>query len=341
MVVAQMVPDQIGLDETRENISEVSEQLSQTFSLLTEAKEKLIDVQDKLPSEAEELAQANTTLEQSISGLEESLVTVADDLRSGEQSLVDVFESLEGGLEGALSALDQPAETVNLLHDELRSAIDGENTSLTEHFAETEGVFSGVKSAFDSFDGELEEGQLLTGNTLQELSGVVADLQNSTQALQQTAEDSFESLGEQISEENRSQIEASFDELSHQVSELQMGEMVAHFDDLDLQILNVFETFSSTTDQMGDEMIDLGADLFQQVGDIVSDEIESGIQELIEDTIETTVNDLMEEVMENLVTMQLGVTVTTALAPYIPVIIAAKAVLGIIKKLISLMRFGF
>ena len=205
MAVAQMVPDQISLDETRDNISEVSDQLSQTYTLLTDAKEKLVGIQDNLPSEADELSQANTALTQSMSGLEEALISVSDDLQSGETSLEEAFTSLEDEVESALAALDQPAEAVNLLHDELQSAIEGENTSLTERFTETEEVFSGVKSAFDDFDGELEEGELLTDSTLQDLMGIVATLQGNTQELQQATEDSFEQLSARIGEENKSQ----------------------------------------------------------------------------------------------------------------------------------------
>ena len=341
MVVAQMVPDQISLEETRENVSEISEQLSDTLNLLTEAKERLIDIQDGLPTEDSELAQANTSLADAVNNLESSLTAAASELQSDEQSLEKAFDSLENEIEGALAALDQPAETVNLLHEELRSAIDGDNTSLTEQFDQAKGIFENVKSAFDEFDEELGEGQTLTDDTLQGLTGIVTDLQTNTQGLQASAEENFERLSTHVGSDQKSQVEASFDELGHQIADLQMGELISHFGDLDTQLSDIFETFSSTTDQMGDEMMELGTDLFQQVGDIVSDEIEEGIKDLIDDTVETTVKDLFEEVAQNMAMMQIGISVTTALVPYIPIIITAKAVLGTIKRLLSMLKFGF
>ncbi|TIQ41872.1 MAG: hypothetical protein E5X49_17205 [Mesorhizobium sp.] len=77
------------------------------------------------------------------------------------------------------------------------------------------------------------------------------------------------------------------------------------------------------------------------VGNSVVDRIEDRLRSAVGDVVEAATERALTEVVETMVNTQMGVMITSAIGPYVPVVIALKPALPAVQDALDIMRGGF
>lgn len=106
-----------------------------------------------------------------------------------------------------------------------------------------------------------------------------------------------------------------------------MQEITGYFTNFGKEFEELYNSFASEVEGMGDELQQRGAEIIQNVVSQFEDETKEQIENSFKDAIEDVVKEMLEEVRENFTMMSIGTSVTSALSP-IPTLVAAKVAMA-------------
>ncbi len=93
--------------------------------------------------------------------------------------------------------------------------------------------------------------------------------------------------------------------------------------------------------QVGDQLRDAVTTSMQQLKQKVSDDLTNTVEEEGRKTIDSALERVKMEIMEGIITSQVQVQITGYLSPYIPHLVAAKALAPSVQRALEIMRAGF
>jgi len=85
----------------------------------------------------------------------------------------------------------------------------------------------------------------------------------------------------------------------------------------------------------------MGKQILEDAVNNIKDELMQQLEDAFKEMIEEFVRELIEDVIESIVMMGVGQAITTALAPYVPILAACKAIVGVINDLLDALNLGF
>jgi len=197
-------------------------------------------------------------------------------------------------------------------------------------------VEEGTEAA-DSLMGDLEEKVDTSfdgfGNTMDEIESDLEEFKN------QTVE-TFEKAIEHVAETLTSSMKDVFTMISSSVTDTATDQLSNGFDQLTSTFGDMFSNFSGNIEDTAESLMESGAQIFQEMVEHCTDAVKDALVEAIEDAITSVIEQLVQELVEQVVQMGVGATITGAIAPYVPLLVAAKNVCGVINDLLEVMNLG-
>jgi hypothetical protein len=212
-------------------------------------------------------------------------------------------EQFESELDSEFNDLD------NNGFKEVDQGIDDCEKLVTEQENET-------KQSFDQYESHCEEQESLTSQFAQATMGIFGSVS--------------ENMSDTLSEAVSSGMDFFTTGLTTGLSNMEkgLGETWSFLEE-------GFNLFNSGADTLGNSLADAGMQILGNAMSNITDRLMEEMSALFTRLCEEVFQALLGEFTEQLVTMGIGQAITTATAPYAPVIIAANLVLGIIEKLLS------
>jgi hypothetical protein len=310
-------------------------EMNQTAASLQQAVENA----EKRASELEELgrdiADKGEALFRDVQSFSDTLESEIED-NLGE--LGEWRESLSQMAEQRLGAASQTVEKIGdagqhlflTLRDELQQDFDSMVAKGWEVVgAGHQHLVDEVASLEDLTDDAFE----VLGGGLGEMESLLATVRGATLA-------KFEDMSGEVTGAITSTLESSFAEISTAIKESFTGDLEDAFGQLTSQFGDLFSSFGDTVEETATQLVEKGVEVFEDMASHAREEaieaLGSGVEEMLEDVLEG----LAQEFVESIAMMGAGAATTAALAPYVPLLVAAKAVAGTINDLLEAMSFG-
>ena len=304
--------------EALQNLLRILDQSHQELQATTHTLESQIQVLDQATDQAKtewneltilfdqkphEVETEINHVESGFNGLTQALSTwVEDDLNESEDHLTEAASTFE-------------------------SKIDTESNDLNQDFEALREEFNQLQTAFDSFENEISQEHQETAQVLQSLDQALEAIRTETESHKQETDAAFDQAEQEIGQVKLAEIEHHFGELSNQIEGEFTTLVTDQFSEFEDQFLNLFETFTQSVEEIGDNLHQQGAEVLSSVATSLESDAQAKIEDAVEESVESMLEELGEEIGENLMMMQIGQQVTTALAPILPEIIIAKHVL--------------
>jgi hypothetical protein len=100
-------------------------------------------------------------------------------------------------------------------------------------------------------------------------------------------------------------------------------------------LTNLWDDLGSEADDLGNNMQERISEIFGNVSEHLTDSLSEELDGIFKEAIENVVTALAEEIAESLTMMATGAGITSAISPLLPLIVAAKVTLGIIKTILN------
>lgn len=235
--------------------------------------------------------------------------------------------------QASIPSLDTPARDVAALTsslEECAGALDRIETSMTrllekpqkmleELQAHGSHLHETARQLFDSVSEDLQQ----AGDTLAELGDKVPDsIREKWESLGDTVNDLQDDMLENAGELWRDAVNEATDEWQNDLQEV-----------LDKQM----ERFTDAAEMVQDAL----EQALEALTEFAEVRLAETVKEEARKLLETALERLRQEVMDGGVTSQIQTQLTTAMSPYLPQLMAVRAVASAIKQALEILRMGF
>jgi DNA anti-recombination protein RmuC len=306
-------------------------------------------------SEVEQLASTCQTKNEEISDLTSDLNKCEDDI---EKAIVDIREDAQkfttdfetehaeslSGLDTFIALLEKLAgegigdflKTFEDIDEATDKACEAGRNELDGSFKELENDgFKELEKGIDDCEQIVSDQENETKQSFEQYEAHTEEQKTITSAFKDATVGIFGTVVENLTDTLTSEVGSSFDSFTSGLTS-NLGEIAQNISDVGGALTQGFDMFNKGADDLGNMLTTAVGEVFTNTMSHMTDSLMSHLEQIFANLCEQVFQGLMQEFVEQLVVMGIGQAVTTATAQFAPVIIAAKIVLGIIEKLLSL-----
>jgi hypothetical protein len=322
-------------DDPLANLQSFIGSMKDTASNVLQAAETAEKRAKEIESLGQDIAEKGEALFKDVEAFSETLG------HSIEENLGEIGELRETLAQMADQRLGAAAQEVERLGDASQEILIGMREELQSEFSDMvskgwELVATGHQQLVDSVDS-LED---LTDDAFETLGGGLGEMESLLESVRAATLGKFDAMSGEVTGAFTSTIESSFGEISEAVKETFTGNLDDAFEQLTSQFGDLFTSFGDNVAEVASQLVEKGTEVFSDMAGHAQEHaveaITSGVTEMLEDVLEG----LASEFVESIAMMGVGAATTAALAPYVPLLVAAKAVAGTINDLLEAMSFG-
>jgi phage-related protein len=313
------------------------EKLEHFVGLLAETRGKLQELGDQIDASVQELDKDEDDVEDKIGGFNDYV-----------QEFTTTFENEHKEMVEALNKHDE------VIADRGSAMLDARSGLITEAESEFEEAISSVRSTLDTDFGTLaEEGfeafDTLLDNLATEINGIQGEAEEAFKglgeavdhfeeqadnALKETVE-TFEDVATSVTDAFTNKVESMFSEIQSHLTETVVGQFENDFSELTGNLESIFGNVGETVERVAGELVEGGAQILGDMASDIASDFMSAIEQGVTEAVEEVIGGLLEDIAESIAMMAVGSATTGVLAPYIPELAVAKAVVGAIKDFLD------
>jgi DNA repair exonuclease SbcCD ATPase subunit len=277
---------------------------------------------------ASQLPEHSNVLNQSVSEFEGLVAEAQGNFQelSDRLNATDISAEVES-FQAAVSSEDRLTDALEQLQTAMsdwESEIVSVQTAWGEACGQTIDTLDALGEELNQLEDTFAQAQQDVQDTASGFEAVIAQLTAQVQSFQSTLNTSFEALTADLADTHQTALTEGFDGLIEQVGETQKTELSQHFTQHSEDLNQLYSTFGTEIDGLGDDLKDRCTQLIEDAGQYCTDEAQHELGTAMRDTIEDTITDFATEIAENLVLMGVGSSVTGSLSSVLPELVVAK-----------------
>jgi hypothetical protein len=309
--------------------------MNQTASSVLQAAENAEKKAKELESLGRDIADKGEALFKDVETFSETLG------HSIEENVSEIGELRETLTQMADQRLGAAALEVEQLGDASQEILIGMRDELQSDFTDMvskgwEVVATGHQHLVDSV-ASLDD---LTDDAFETLGGGLGEMESLLDGVRAATLGKFEAMSGEVTGAVTGTMESAFGDISEAVKGQFTGDLDEAFTQLTSLFTDTFSSFGDNVTEVASTLVEKGTEVFTDMAghaqEHVIETITDGVTEMLEDVLEG----LASEFVESIAMMGVGASTTAALAPYVPLLVAAKAVAGTINDLLEAMSFG-
>jgi hypothetical protein len=296
-----------------------------------------------------------------LGALQSDLDAMTGHLDASRDRVSQLGDDRQAQLDGALGEVDEAVgglledgqQTAQKLTDVVSAAFDERHDQLTtrsdEHVERLDGGaqqlheqgFAVADQAVQTADATLQDLRGRTDTGFEELGAKLADLTGTVNTSAEATTDTLESAGEQTQGDLLELVTTGFDSFS-EVTDHLMGDdgVVGAFGGFAADLEGGFGQLGASITGLGDQLCEQVDGLISSTVEVIDQETVGRLQEEFEKVVIGSVEDLVTDFADSIVTMNTGAAITAAVAPFVPELAAAKAVISTIDDLLESLMLG-
>ena len=198
-----------------------------------------------------------------------------------------------------------------------------------------------MKTAIEDAESEMTQAWEETEQQLTSFADGIEQIQQDMESLQSEAEGQWTELVDEIGETQTSAIETLLGDFNEELSENQANEIAEAFSQMEDALTQLLSEFGTQAEATGNQFQEQASEILSTVAEHLENALIEGVETAFQDAIDEVVAEIAEEIAKSLALMVTGAGITTALAPILPILVAAKVAIGAIKAALKLLTFGF
>jgi dihydroneopterin aldolase len=168
----------------------------------------------------------------------------------------------------------------------------------------------------------------------------VHSLESNLSELKGHTEDHFHDIIEHLGGPIASALKDTFEHATQGFAQTITSNFTGQLGELGGNFTSLFNTFGQTAEEVGQDLIKTGEDIFKDMVEHAEQEVTQKIAQTVEHAIEEVIEELVQELVEHIVEGTAGAAVTAAIGEFVPLLAICKAILPIIDELIKAMTLG-
>jgi uncharacterized phage infection (PIP) family protein YhgE len=322
--------------ELRENIAGSVEELQQILDHLNNACQ-LCDTNNlELNQEIESAVAAYHTLTDCFSDLQQTLETGQDAIATLEDTLQNEWDTFQAAIQEAEQQLEAQSQSLDEHHEASETLIRDRIEDLTQSAADVESQLETAQGFLEDHTQLFAEEQEQTQVVFDDLGDAIDQFQDQHETGWTETDDAFDASIDDIQDRHLSDLQQDFTRFEDYLTQDCLLELIALCDDLEIDIGQLFDAFKDKVFGLGEELQERGKEILKNVTDHAQDTLKQEMEDMFHRLLEEALTALLNEMIENVVVASVGATVTGALTPVLPKIIAAKVATGMIKNALTL-----
>ena len=262
------------------------------------------------------------SLETRLSKTQQNLETALDDIDTTD--IIAGLDNLTTATAETESQLNEFVQSVQSVVDDFEQACVEAQDTFDGTCGQLQTTLSTIGDRLNALEETLSQAQNETESTFSDLSAAIAQLSSQVGEFQTSVETGFEDCSLVITDTHMSAIDEHLDDFCEQISQTQLTELTSHFTQISDQFTNLYSTFTSDIDGLGDQLQARCHQILEDTGQHCENELKGKLETAFREMIEEAIKELMAEVIENVTLMTAGSSITGALGPILPELVAAK-----------------
>jgi hypothetical protein len=189
----------------------------------------------------------------------------------------------------------------------------------------------------DELMGHLEEE---VDQTFEAFSNEMQEIGHELEELEKETLDTFHNAMGHVSEELTNNVKSFFESIAEGLNDTATNELDNGFEQLTSSFGDMFSEFSGNIEETSEHLMEAGAQIFSEMVSHCTEEIKDALVQAIEKAVGDVIQQLVEEIVEQITMMTAGAAITAAIAEFVPLLVAAKNVCGVINDLLEVMNLG-
>ena len=300
---------------------------------------------DACAAKTEEISDLTNDLDKAEKDLEKAIGEIREDAEkfstdfeadhgetlSGLDQFIALLEKLAGeGIGDFLKTFEDIDEKTEQTCEQQRSELQSTFNDL-----ENDG-FKELEKGVEDCEQIVSDQENETKQSFEQFEGHVEDQKGITSQFKDATVGIFGTVVENLTDTLTNEVSTGFDSFTSGLTG-SLGDITQGISDVGGLLTEGFNLFNQGSDQLGTALTDAASQILTNTMSHMTDTLMNGLEQMFANLCEQVFQGLMSEFTEQLATMVIGQTITTATAQFAPVLIAAKIVLGIIEKLLSLL----
>jgi len=277
-------------------------------------------------------------LEKALEEIQEDAQKFATDFETDHHDTVTGLEQFIALLEKlATEGIGDFLKTFQDIDDTTDKAVESHKTELTSAFGELEkDGFEAHKHGVEECEHTVSEQETETKQSFEQYESHCEEQKSITTTFKEATAAIFGSASENLTDTLTSAVSSGFDSFTSGLTE-NLGDIAHGISDVGQLVTEGFNLFSKGSDDLGSHLTEMAGNILKDTMSHMTDTLMEQLEQMFVHLCEQVFQGLMTEFTEQLAKMLIGQAITTASAEFAPIIIAAKIVLGIIEKLLSLL----
>jgi uncharacterized coiled-coil DUF342 family protein len=290
------------------------------------------------------LAQQMAQSEQRRATLDQTRTLILGHLASLQQVLQESHDRFAGDHLDAVVSLGQVEETVkehsSTLSEasqqtsgaiiNLRTEIQAGQETLRAELEGTRDEFTQSTEAATELGQQVRTAQDEAHQVFQTLLQQCEQLHQQLDALQSDATAAVARVGEHVAQAHTARVETLFAALSTDLSQQQRATFASHFSASESTLTEVFRSFTDHANTTATTLSSRASEVLQGLERHCADTLQQEMRGVLNDAVENAVRELLQEIGVTTMIMQTGASITSAMAPILPELAAAKLAVGTI-----------
>lgn len=274
--------------------------------------------------------------------INQGLQLLGTTIRDRDQILIDLSDGTSANLNRLQENLDQGNGQIQTS----RNSVDEEHASFTTQVEEgREGLtqstdmlrerFEQMFSGIEAMGSAIDESHDATEQAFDDFSSAIRNLTSDLTTLQDDTEEDFETLSKAIVEESAEQLNEIYESLFEQLSGEELDALVDNFERTRKLLQESYENFGELSGELAERLGEIAERVTRNLAEELKESFSRIIKDAMAELLEEVMEALLQEVIKAVALSQAGASLTTAMAPVMPQLIAVKGVISTINGLLD------
>jgi gas vesicle protein len=308
---------------------------------VTMTRDKLQDAGHKLSATHEQLEALESALEDKAGAFVQELEEFStDSLQQGWGAIKDQIDEWTQHLgEVVNQTFTQGLSYLEEQENETSDLLSGMGHDLEQDFQELASQgFDLVEQGHEALEQEVGDLKELAEDAFKGLGDGIDAMESKLDGLKTATLDHFTDMVSDVTGDITSTMDHAFEQLSTAISDEVTNEVTEGFGDLGSEVTTMFTNFTGSVEDVASDLMEKGVEVFGDMLNHAKDEAMETITTEVGNAVEQFIEALLADFAESIAMMMTGAATTAALAPYVPLLVAAKNICGTINELLQIMN---
>jgi methyl-accepting chemotaxis protein len=296
-------------------------------------------------SKTEEISDLTNDLDKAEKDIEKHIGEIHDDAQKFTTDFEGDHHDTITGLDQFIALLEKLAgegigeflKTFDDIDDTTEKAVEHHKSEMTSSFHELDNDgFKELEKGVHDCEQTVSEQEHETTQSFEQYQSHCEEQKNITSHFKEATASVFSTVSQNLTDTLTHEVSSGFESFTSGLTS-NLGDIASGIADVGHLVTEGFHAFGKGSDDLGSHLTEMAGKIFTDSMSHMTDNLMHQLEQMFVHLCEQVFQGLMTEFTEQLAKMLIGQAITTASAEFAPFIIAAKIVLGIIEKLLSLL----